>query len=52
MATIHKIPTRRSLFHRITRTDAGMACLVLIAICGACALAEIICTLTGAGLQP
>lgn len=48
---IQRIKTTPSLFRRIARTEAGFACLLVMAIFGFMALGEIICTLTGVGAR-
>lgn len=49
MKTIYKIRTRPPLLRRIVRTEAGFACLLVLALFGFMALAEIICWMVGVG---
>lgn len=45
-----RVSTRRTVFQRITESDSFGACMILLLMCAACGLAELICTLTGVPL--
>ncbi len=49
---IQRIKTKPSLLQRVMRSDAGYACLLVLALIAASALAEMLCTLAGVGAQP
>ena len=51
---IQRFKTKPTLLQRITRSDSGFACILVLGLLFACALAELLCTLAGAGagLQP
>ena len=49
---IQRLKTKPTLLQRVTRSDAGFTCLLVLGLLFACAVAELLCTLAGAGLQP
>lgn len=51
---IQRFKTKPTLFQRVIRSDAVFACVLVLGLFFACAVAELLCTLAGAGagLQP
>jgi len=48
---IQRIKTKPTIYERLSRCDAFVACAIVLMLCAACGIAEVLCILIGVGAK-